>query len=508
MISQLAAKRKAAFQIFTWCLILLGSMIFGGTANAQYQTTITVSSGTIGQMSLNTPTVGNWELSSPGSLSVGTNTFAYLAPTITPSATGIYSFGVSAAPIDTVMILYSGHFNPAAPGSGAIVGNDDHLITIPAGIVLTGCAGSAGLCSALQTTLTGGQLYTLVVSHYASSDAASFALPMDFWCDGPANCGLAAPAPSVDALGTFVELAINRSVVQRVLANATASLINAMDYDCTTFNANGGCMSFQVRASSLDKAAAAAGVYTGAYRISPNLRVGMFVDYQFDSGNATGLHTSSRTPVMGAFMGFSSEADGTGLQAKLSFAYSYAKANIAREAIFAETEPGQGASNVTGSAVALRLGWAMKVDPTMIVTPYVGIRRTEAARGGYTEDSNSLVTLPVTYNAYIQRLTTASLGLRVTDQLTDTVSYMASVAAEYDVMRPSARFSGSSGIAGLDSFSMASAGNGARLHPVGMAGLAVALDGNQRLISSVTVRGNAYSTQPAATAMAGYELKF
>ena len=82
MIRQLAAKRKAAFQTFTWCLILLGSMIFGGTANAQYQTTVNVSSGTIGQMSLNTDYVGNTELSSPGSLSVGTNTFAYLAPTI------------------------------------------------------------------------------------------------------------------------------------------------------------------------------------------------------------------------------------------------------------------------------------------------------------------------------------------------------------------------------------------------------------------------------------------
>jgi hypothetical protein len=55
---------------------------------------------------------------------------------------------------------------------------------------------------------------------------------------------------------------------------------------------------------------------------------------------------------------------------------------------------------------------------------------------------------------------------------------------------------------------MASAGSASRLHPVGVAGLAVALDGNQRLISSVTVRGNAYSAQPAATAMAGYELKF
>jgi hypothetical protein len=49
-------------------------------------------------------------------------------------------------------------------------------------------------------------------------------------------------------------------------------------YDCATFNQYGVCLSFQARYGAMESLHDGAGVLTAAYRLSPNLRLGGFIN--------------------------------------------------------------------------------------------------------------------------------------------------------------------------------------------------------------------------------------
>jgi VCBS repeat-containing protein len=143
-------------------------------------------------------------LSNPAAVTMGTyggwtsgvGTYNYVATYFTAAETGTYIFGQTSAPVDTVMEIYSGTFNPSAPGVGRLAVNDDTGLSahVDAGATVTGCAGSTGLCPQVTANLTAGQVITLVVTTFSAG--APLGLPQSFYSNRGGTFAATAPGDS------------------------------------------------------------------------------------------------------------------------------------------------------------------------------------------------------------------------------------------------------------------------------------------------------------------------
>lgn len=133
--------------------------------------------------------LGNSTLSNPSTLTVGSNLYNYSAIMFTATEDGIYKFGQTSAKTDTIMILYGGVYDPAAPGSGALVGNDDTLASkhkddLNDQSILVQCGSSTSYCPQVEYSVVAGQTYTLFVSSFNTSYNSAFILPFQFYSTG------------------------------------------------------------------------------------------------------------------------------------------------------------------------------------------------------------------------------------------------------------------------------------------------------------------------------------
>ncbi|MFM8599757.1 MAG: Ig-like domain-containing protein [Mycobacterium sp.] len=130
--------------------------------------------------------------------SAGTNRFNYVATFFTATESRTYVFGQTSAPVDTVMIVYTGTFDPASPSRGAVAVNDDTPVTSHATVGATvqgpsGC-GSTSYCPQVSADLTAGQVVTLVVTTYSAG--APLGLPQTFYSNGPGGFSPSSPEDS------------------------------------------------------------------------------------------------------------------------------------------------------------------------------------------------------------------------------------------------------------------------------------------------------------------------
>jgi hypothetical protein len=107
----------------------------------------------------------------------------YSAYTFSVSTSGFYAVN-TAASFDSVSYLYSGGFNPASPGTNALVGQDDLLSARTSGFGLN---------------LSSGVNYTLVTTGFSNSDAGKFSAAIGGAGNIiPASAGSgASPAPEI-----------------------------------------------------------------------------------------------------------------------------------------------------------------------------------------------------------------------------------------------------------------------------------------------------------------------
>ncbi|RVT91189.1 autotransporter outer membrane beta-barrel domain-containing protein [Sphingomonas crocodyli] len=150
--------------------------------------TLDSSNSTVGTWSLSTTNLSTSVLSNPSTLTVGSNVFNYAAIFFNPAETARYTFNQTSAPVDTVMILYQGIFDPTRPGLNAIIGNDDtdpedHQTFPTLGTPL--CGGQESYCPQVEALLTSNQPITLVISTYSPNSPLN--LPLTFYASGAGN---------------------------------------------------------------------------------------------------------------------------------------------------------------------------------------------------------------------------------------------------------------------------------------------------------------------------------
>ena len=233
------------------------------------------------------------------------------------------------------------------------------------------------------------------------------------------------------------------------------------------------------------------------------------IDYRASEKKPTGIKFSDDLPTFGAFVGYGQNPNGTALQGKVLAAVQNGTATITRDSSLSSTEPGSGKGSLNSYLLSGELGWGFAVSPSLLATPYIGIRYTDLTRGGYAEGTVSgTVDHPITYNDYHQRLTTATAGVRVAGMLTDKIGYQVGAAVETDLRTQTSSYSGTSDITGLTSFALDTSGVNNRTRGFGSVSMFYQVDKNQRLTGNVSFRNQAYTSQNAVSAMAGYQVAF
>ena len=312
----------------------------------------------------------------------------------------------------------------------------------------------------------------------------------------------------VDAVNTLIELGFTRDEILEALRGRAAAMNNALNYDCMTFNENGVCISFNARYTSLNDMNEGAGVMKAALRLSPTTHVGAFIDYAGKPETEGVLAYDDGMPMFGGFLGYRQEPDGTGLKAHIAAARHTDDVTITRSATLENTEAGSGSSSLTNWAIGAELGYGITLSNQSNLTPYIGLRYGTAEMDGYTEGSSETVEYPLTLNAFSQNLTTATAGLRLDGMLGDQITYEIAGGLEYDLKSDANAFSGSSTIPDLTAFSLENTADANRLRGSGSFALGYAITPNQKLTTSVSVRGEAYSNKVDTNVMAGYQIQF
>ena len=285
----------------------------------------------------------------------------------------------------------------------------------------------------------------------------------------------------------------------------SASLISNFSntYDCNLFDVKGMCISAGGRYSTVDNpsSSSSAAVVTLGYKVSPNIRIGGFLDQSVNTHSPTGIDISNKHPMMGAFAYWNQNADGLGYQVKVANAYLDKDLSTIRDVI-GTSEAGRGNTSLNSRSYVSELSYAFMFKENTLVRPYFALRHTSIEQDAYTETG---VTTPLTYSALNDRTTSALMGVKFKHALTPKTNLIGSLGVEQDLHNKTDRLT-ASGVSGLTSENFS--GNLYHTRPVASLGATYDITKTQRLAGEVLVQQLPFQSTAGATAYVNYMIGF
>lgn len=218
------SSRSAAFRRNTLAMAV-SALLVTPPALAQVITEFSAS-GTTGSFSIFDSSLGViGQLSSPGA-----STYNYNSQFFNPVTSGNYTFGTSKADFDTVIIVYAGSYNPAAPATNALVLNDDSGgAQSGLGLVNAGTCATPSWCSEVSQPLTAGTDYYIVTTTYSAGTAISGTVW--YYVIGPGGVGVGGapyvpPPPSVSVFTSSSNMTNSPAYGAARVIDATPGLLN------------------------------------------------------------------------------------------------------------------------------------------------------------------------------------------------------------------------------------------------------------------------------------------
>jgi hypothetical protein len=289
---------------------------------------------------------------------------------------------------------------------------------------------------------------------------------------------------------------------------ASSNFANMNGYDCNLFDKNNMCISAGGRVTTIDNPTShhSAAVVVLGYKVSPNIRIGGFLDQSVNHNMPTGVDMSNKNPMMGAFAVWNHQADGLGFQMKLANAYLDKDVTTSR-AVIGTSEAGRGRTDLNTQSYVGELSYAFNYLDSTIVRPYFALRYTNIKQDAYTEDTSASVTAPLTYAKLGDRSTTALMGVKLNHALTPRTNLTASLGIEQDINHKTDQLTASAvDISGLTSENFNN--NIKRTRPVASAGAYYAVAKNQRLSGEVYYQQLPFQSTGSATAYVNYMIGF
>jgi hypothetical protein len=210
---------------------------------------------------------------------------------------------------------------------------------------------------------------------------------------------------------------------------------NMNTYDCSLFDAKGVCVSVGGQQTYVDNPSSnmTSTVAVAGYKVSPNIRIGGFLNQNINNNTVSGVHISNANPLMGVFAVWNQKEDRLGYQVKIANAYQDKDVTTTRDVIDS-SEAGIGRTNLNTQSYVGELSYAFLANQEKtLVRPYTALRYTSIKQDGYTEQTSAGVTAPLTYAALADRSTTALVGVKLNHKLAEKVNLTGSFGIEQDL---------------------------------------------------------------------------
>ena len=304
--------------------------------------------------------------------------------------------------------------------------------------------------------------------------------------------------------GSLIDLNPNAYALRGAFNLQSAIVNTGLNYDCTTFDVKGICVSAGGRVTDTNNPStnSQGALLIASYRANEHVRIGGYLDQNLSSKDARGVNLDNNNPMVGMFGVWNQNTDGTGYEVRVAAGYSDKDVTVTRSSGL-NTEAGKGDSSLQSTAVSATVsrGFALK-DTRWIASPYLGLRYTKLQRNGYTEDLSADVQNPLTYSGLSQETTTALVGLRLNARVGDKINLMASAGVENDINHNVGDYSA----IGIDSLSFNQ--NIRHVRPVASAGASYAIDKRHVVGVNMNYRQEAFNSSNSVSGMVTYQVGF
>jgi hypothetical protein len=291
-----------------------------------------------------------------------------------------------------------------------------------------------------------------------------------------------------------------RSVFNQSIVSSNFANMNT--YDCNLFDTKGMCISAGGRYTTVDNPSAnsSSAVVVVGYKATPNIRIGGFLDQNFNNTTPTGIHIANKNPMMGAFAVWNQNEDHLGYQVKIANAYQDKDVTTTRDVI-GTSEAGTGSTKLNTQSYVGELSYAFTFKDKTLLRPYLALRHTTIKQDAYTEDTTASVTAPLTYAALEDKSTAALLGIKINHALTPRANLTASLGVEQDLNHKVDQYA-ASGVSGLTSENFND--NIKHTRPVASLGAYYAVTKTQRISGDVYYQQLPFQSTGSTTAYFNY----
>jgi hypothetical protein len=282
---------------------------------------------------------------------------------------------------------------------------------------------------------------------------------------------------------------------------------NMNTYDCDLFDAKGVCVSVGGQQTYVDNPSSnmTSTVVVAGYKVSPNIRIGGFLNQNINNNTVSGVHISNANPLMGLFAVWNQKEDRLGYQVKVANAYQDKDVTTTRDVIDS-SEAGIGRTNLNTQSYVGELSYAFLAnEDKTLVRPYAALRYTSIKQDGYTEQTSAGVTAPLTYTALADRSTTALVGVKLNHKLAEKVNLTGSFGIEQDLHHQVDNLM-ATGVADLTSENFNNSIK--RTRPVASIGAYYMPVKNQRISADLYYQQMPFQSTGSATAYVNYTIGF
>lgn len=282
---------------------------------------------------------------------------------------------------------------------------------------------------------------------------------------------------------------------------------NMNTYDCSLFDAKGVCVSVGGQQTYVDNPSSnmTSAVVVAGYKVSPNIRIGGFLNQNINNNTVSGVHISNANPMMGVFAVWNQREDRLGYQVKIANAYQDKDVTTTRDVIDS-AEAGTGKTTLNTQSYVGEISYAFLANQEKtLVRPYAALRYTRIKQDGYKEQTSVGVTAPLTYAALADRSTTALVGVKLNHKLDEKVNLTGSIGIEQDLHHQVDNLT-ATGIAGLTSENFNNSIK--RTRPVASIGAYYMPVKNQRISADLYYQQMPFQSTGSATAYVNYMIGF
>ncbi len=305
---------------------------------------------------------------------------------------------------------------------------------------------------------------------------------------------------SLQSLAPKLRGAFSRQAIATNFANMNT-------YDCSLFDAKGVCVSVGGQQTYVDNPSSnmTSTVVVAGYKVSPNIRIGGFLNQNINNNTVSGVHISNANPMMGLFAVWNQKEDRLGYQVKIANAYQDKDVTTTRDVIDS-AEAGIGRTNLNTQSYVGELSYAFLAnEEKTLVRPYAALRYTRIKQDGYTEQTSAGVTAPLTYAGLADRSTTALVGVKLNHKLAEKVNLTGSIGIEQDLHHQVDNLT-ATGLAGLTSENFNDSIK--RTRPVASIGAYYMPVKNQRISADIYYQQMPFQSTGSATAYVNYTIGF